>query len=64
MSKRISNEVKLITVKNIIDNRVSLRDATHSLGIAYQSIQKWITIYKGFGIEGFNKRNENHTYTS
>ncbi|EEP56269.1 helix-turn-helix domain-containing protein [Clostridium butyricum] len=64
MSKRISNEVKLITVKNITDNRVSLRDAARSLGVAYQSIQKWITIYKGFGIEGFNKRNGNHKYTS
>lgn len=62
MSKRISNEVKLITVKNIKDNRVSLRDAARSLGVAYQSIQKWITIYKGFGIEGFNKRNGNHIH--
>ena len=44
MSKRISNEVKLITVKNIIDNRVSLRDAARSLGIAYQSIQKWMDL--------------------
>lgn len=64
MSKRISNEVKLITVKNIIDNRVGLRDAARSLGIAYQSIQRWIAIYKGFGTEGFNKRNEHHKYTS
>lgn len=64
MSERISNEVKLITVINIINNRVGLKDAARSLGIAYQSIQKWIAIYKGFGTEGFNKRNENHKYTS
>ena len=35
MSKRISNEVKLITVKNIINNRVGLTEAARSLGIAY-----------------------------
>lgn len=64
MSKRISNEVKLITVINIINNRVGLKDAARSLGIAYQSIQKWIAIYKGFGTEGFNKRNGNYKYTS
>ena len=64
MSKRISNEVKLITVKNIINNRVGLREAARSLGIAYQSIQRWIAIYKGFGTEGFYKTNGNHKYTS
>lgn len=64
MSKRISDEIKLITVKNIINNSIGLREAARSLGVAYQSIQKWIAIYKGFGTEGFNKKNRNHKYTS
>lgn len=54
----------MITVENIINNRVGLKDAARSLGIAYQSIQRWISIYKGFGTEGFNKTNVNHKYTS
>lgn len=64
MSKEISDKLKLITVKNIINNSISLREAARSLGVAYQSIQKWIAIYKGFGTEGFNKRHRNHKYTS
>jgi transposase-like protein len=64
MSKKISDEVKLITVKNIINNRVGLREAARSLGITYQSIQRWIAIYKGFGVEGFYKTNGNNKYTS
>jgi transposase len=64
MSKRIPDEIKLITVKSILNNDVGLTEAARSLGVAYQSIQKWIAIYKGFGTEGFNKRNGNHKYTS
>ncbi|WP_294378867.1 transposase [uncultured Clostridium sp.] len=64
MSKRISNEVKLTTVKNIMDNKIGLNEAARSLGIAYQSIQRWIAIYKGCGVEGFSKTNGNHKYTS
>lgn len=64
MLKKISNEVKLITVKNIVNNRVGIREAARSLGVAYQSIQKWVAIYKGLGTEGFNERNQNHKYTS
>lgn len=64
MSKKISNEVKLITVKNIINNSVGLSEAARSLGVTYQSIQKWIAVYKGFGTEGFNKRNGHHIYSS
>lgn len=64
MSKRISDEIKLVTVKSILNNDVGLTEAPRSLGVAYQSIQKWIAIYKGFGTEGFKKRNGNHRYTS
>lgn len=64
MSKRISDEIKLVTVKSILNNDVGLTEAARSLGVAYQSIQKWIAIYKGFGTEGFKKRNGNHRYTS
>lgn len=64
MSKNIPNEVKLTTIKNIMDNKISLREAARSLGIAYQSIQRWIAIYKGCGISGFSKTNGNNKYTS
>ena len=64
MSIKISNDVKLITVQNILNNIVTLKEAARSLGIAYQSIQRWIAIYKGFGAEGFSTKSGNNRYTS
>ena len=64
MLKRISDEIKLVTVKSILNNDVGITEAARSLGVGYQSIQKWIAIYKGFETKGFNKRNRKHKYTS
>ncbi|WP_294402386.1 helix-turn-helix domain-containing protein [uncultured Clostridium sp.] len=63
MSIKISNDVKLITVQNILNNVVTLKEAARSLGVAYQSIQRWISIYKGFGAEGFSIKSGNNRYT-
>lgn len=41
-----------------------LKEAAGSLVIAYQSIQRWIGIYKAFGTNGFNKKNGYNKYTS
>lgn len=63
MSIKISNDVKLITVQSILNNVVTLKEAARSLGVAYQSIQRWISIYKGFGAEGFSIKSGNNRYT-
>ncbi|WP_125461018.1 transposase [Clostridium taeniosporum] len=47
MSIKISNDVKLIIVQNILNNVVSFEEVARSLGVAYQRIQRWIAIYRG-----------------
>ena len=43
---------KIKTVERYLNGEIGIRQAGKELGIAYQSIQKWVSIYKSKGPVG------------
>lgn len=46
---------KVKTVERYLNGAIGIRQAGRKLGVAYQSIQKWISIYKSKGPVGLLK---------
>ena len=42
---------KVKIVERYLRGEIGMRQAGKELGIAYQSIQKWVSIYKGKGLD-------------
>lgn len=61
--RKIDPVEKVKTVERYLNGEVGLRQAGKDLGIAYQSIDRWIRIYKTEGPVGLLEQQRNHSYS-
>ena len=54
---------KVKTVERYLNGEIGIRQAGKELGIAYQSIQKWVSIYKSKGPVGLLDQSKNSHYS-
>ena len=54
---------KVKIVERYLRGEIGMRQAGKELGIAYQSIQKWVSIYKGKGSAGLLNQSQNNHYS-
>ena len=54
---------KVKIVERYLRGEIGMRQAGKELGIAYQSIQKWVSIYKGKGPAGLLNQSQNNHYS-
>ena len=54
---------KVNIVERYLDGEISIRQAGRELGIAHQSIQRWVSIYKSEGPTGLLNQSKNKYYS-
>ena len=54
---------KVKTVEQYLNGEIGIRQAGKELGVAYQSIQKWVSIYKSKGPVGLLDQSQNNHYS-
>ena len=54
---------KIKTVERYLNGEIGIRQAGKELGVAYQSIQKWVSIYKSKGPVGLLDQSQNNHYS-
>lgn len=61
---KIDPITKVKTVERYLNDKVGIRQAGKELGVAYQSIQRWIQIYKAEGPIGLLNQAKNRSYST
>ena len=54
---------KVKIVERYLDGEIGIRQAGRELGIAHQSIQQWVSIYKSEGPTGLITQPKNRSYS-
>jgi len=60
---KVSPDEKLKAVKNILNKEHTLREVADRYDLHHSSVEKWITIYKTFGADGFYTTNHYSHYS-
>ena len=60
---KIDPIVKVKIVEQYLDGEIGLGQASKNLGVAYQSIRKWISIYQCNGPTGLLNQPKNKSYS-
>ena len=55
MGSKYSTEEMLLTVKKVIDEKSSIKQAARDIGIHKSEVQKWVAAYRHHGIAGIER---------
>lgn len=58
--ERVTPDQKLQAVKEVLDRKCSLRQVASQYGLHHSSVEKWVTLYKTFGEDAFNRTHYTH----